>query len=176
MTTLYLTTASEVKQYVPYINNEVDSTIINATILMVQDTLVKSSLRTEFYNDIIANSGSTKNKYLIDNYIKQLISYGVWQQLAVSMSLQLNSSGLRIKESNHSIAAETADIAFYRKHIQGFIDNVRNEMAQYICDNQNDYPLYYNNSYGEPIIRNNFGIGRVGSDESYTYFDIIKNK
>jgi len=182
MNTKLLTTVAEVKSIVPSINNEIDNTIIQGAIILVQNTMVRDSLTQDLYEDVVANSGTTANKYLIDNYIKFLTAYGVWQFLAVDRTLQLNSSGLRIKLTDHSAAAESVDIAFYRTYIQNFIDNVRKEMSRYIFDHQSSYEKYYSDKWGDTPAKNNFRIGRVGGEganypkieSEYPYWRTIK--
>lgn len=164
MTTTYLMTATEVKTICPAINNEIDNTLINGAILLMQDTELKFSLTQDFYEDIIANSATTTNKYLIDNYCKYIIAYSVWQYLVTTLTYQTNSAGLRIKTTDHSQAAEPTDMTFVRNYIQNFIDNVRKEMSRYIFDHQTSYPLYYSDKYGDTPVKNNFRIGRVGND------------
>lgn len=166
--TIYLVTPTEVKTLVPSINNEIDNTLISNAILLIQNTLVRDTLTQDFYENIIAYSATTANKYLIDNFLKNLIAYGCWQYLAVSLSLQLNSAGLRIKVTDHSQAAESVDIAFYRTYIQNFIDVTRKEMDRYIFENQTLYPLYYSDKWGDTPKKSNFRIGRVGG-EGYEY-------
>lgn len=163
MNTKYLITATEVKTKVPFINNEIDTTLISNAILLVQNTLIKNSLTQDFYEDILTNSATTANSYLITNYIQDIIAYGVWQYLAVSLSLQLNAAGLRIKLSDHSQAAESVDIEFYRGYIQNFIDGARKEMDRYIEDHQADYPYYWSDKYGDKPRTYNFKIGCVGN-------------
>jgi len=162
MNNIQLATATEVKTLCPAINKQVDDTLVNGAILLTQDTLIKDSLTQDLYEDVLANSGTTANSYLINNYLKNLISYGCWQYLAVSMSLQLNDAGLRIKTSDHSVAAEAVDITFYRNYIQNFIDSTRRMMDRYIDDHKADYPLFYNDKWGDTPKISNFRIGRVG--------------
>ena len=167
MTQTYLMTAIEVKTFCPSINNEVDNAIISGAILLIQDTELKFSLTQDFYEDVISNSGTTANKYLIDNYCKYIIAYSVWQYLVTTLTYQTNSSGLRIKTSDHSQAAEATDMIYVRNYIQNFIDNVRKEMSRYIFDHQSDYPLYYSDKWGDTPAKNDFRIGRVGGGSIY---------
>lgn len=162
MTTTYLITATEVKALCPQINNEIDNALINNAILLMEDTLLKDALTLDMWEDILANSGTTANKYLIDTYLKNMLAYGVWQYLVVTMTYQLNSAGLRIKTTDHSQAAEASDMAFIRNYIQNFIDNTRRLMHEYIEDHPNSYPLYYTYEDGKRPHTNNFKIGRVG--------------
>lgn len=162
MNTIYLITAAEVKILAPAINLEIQDSLIEGAILLVQDTIVKYTLTQDMYYDLLNNSGSTNYQYIINTYLKNLISMSVWQYLAVSLSLQLNPSGLRIKQSDHSIAAESVDITFYRTYIQNFIDNIRLELSRYILLHSSDYPLYLNDSNGDLPVNKNFRMGRVG--------------
>lgn len=167
MFTNYLITATEVKNICPAINNEIDTTLINNAILLMQDTILKNSLTLDMWEDIMVNSGETNNKLLIDNYIKNLLSYSVWQYLAMILSYQLNSAGVRLKVSDHSTLAEAADIQYYRSYIQNFIDNTRRLMQEYIDDHPSDYPLYFIYENGKKPNVNNFKIGRVGGGDEY---------
>ena len=171
MNTIYLISSQEVKTLCPAINNEIDNGLINGAILLMQDTELKFSLTQDFYEDIIANSGTTANAYLINNYCKYIIAYSVWQYLTTTLSLQLSSSGLRIKVSDHSQAAESQDIEHVRLYIQNFIDNVRKEMSRYIYKHQSSYSKYYNDEWGDTPVKNNFRMGRVGGgpDEECSY-------
>ena len=171
MNTKLLVSVAEVKALCPMINNGIDNTLVSNAILLIEDTLLKDSLTLDMWEDILTNSGTTTNKYLIDNYIKNLVSYGVWQYLTVTMTYQLNSSGLRIKTSDHSAAAEAADISFVRSYIQNFIDNTRRLMQEYIEDHPNDYPKYYIYEDGKKPHTNNFRIGRVGGGLPTDYDD-----
>lgn len=162
MYTNKLVTAQEVKSIFPIVNNEIDNTLVDSAILLTQDTLLKSSLTLDMWEDIMTNSGTTANTYLINNFLKNLIAYGVAANLVVMLSYQLNSSGLRLKTSDHSTLAESADITNYRTYIQGFIDNIRRVMEEYIEDNSSSYPKYFIYEDGKKPTINNFKIGRVG--------------
>jgi hypothetical protein len=170
-----LITASEVKIICPSINTNIDDTLIENGIDLVTDTLIKDSIGQEWLEQLQIQmlSGTTgltiANKYMVDNFIKYILSYGVWQYLVVSLSLMLMPDGLRIKTSDHSAAAESVDLSFYRNYIQSFIDNKREGMYRYISYHSSSYPLYYTDKYGdEPIEhRYNFKISKVQKD----YYD-----
>lgn len=166
MSNVYLMTDTEVKSYVPEINNSVASSLIYNAMLFSQETTIKNSLGQQWYDQIIGEkSGGTysaANKVIVDNYIKQILSYSVWQYLIITLSLSLNEAGLRIKESDHSAAAESRDLAFMRDFIQNYIDNKRKEMFRYIEDHPTDYPYYYSNVYGDKP-KNNIYNWRIGA-------------
>lgn len=164
---VYLMTEPEVKALVPQINKTVDESLIESTLLFTQDTLIKDSIGQDWYEELLLQkSGGTytaANQIIIDNYIKNILAFGVWQNLIINLSLAVNESGLRIKISDHSEAASSRDIAFMRDYIQNFIDAKRKEMYRYIKNNKSSYPKYYNDVYGDKPINNiyNFKIGGI---------------
>lgn len=180
MTVTYIMTNVEVKTYAPEINQSIQKVLVDSAILFTQDSLIKDSIGQEWYDQILSQlSGgtgytTTENQYIIDNYLKHILAYGVWQYLAITLSLQLNDSGLRIKTSDHSQAAESKDIAFIRDFIQNYIDSRRKEMKRYIDNNKTLYPLYYSNIYGDRPSNNvyNFKIGGVPRKNKNGYNDI----
>lgn len=163
----YIVTAKEVKGYCPAISDDISDSLVNSGILMVEDTILKDSCGQAWTDEIITQKSggtyTTANAIIVNNYLKQLISYGVWQYLTTTLSLQLNSSGLRIKSSDHSVASESVDMAFYRDFIQNYMDSIRRTMKRYIDDHKTDYPLYYNNTYHDKPSENvyNFKIGNI---------------
>jgi len=160
-------TEPEVKALVPQMNKTVDESLIESTLLFTQDTLIKDSIGQDWYEELLLQkSGGTytaANQIIIDNYIKNILAFGVWQNLIINLSLAVNESGLRIKISDHSEAASSRDIAFMRDYIQNFIDAKRKEMYRYIKNNKSSYPKYYNDVYGDKPINNiyNFKIGGI---------------
>lgn len=160
MNTLQLITYAECRTICPEINPEIESTLIDNAIKLCQQSVIKPSIGQELFDEIILQKSggtySTQNKYLLDNYLKWILSYAVWQYLTITLSLPLNSAGLRVKSSDHSLAAEHTDIQYYREFIQNYIDNTRKSMYRYIKDNETLFPLYFNNKYNEKPKNNQY--------------------
>lgn len=179
MNTVMFITSSEVKTMVPEINNEVESGVIDNAIKLCQQSVLKPTCGQEWFDQLLTERAngvySIPNNYIMTNYLKWILAYSVWQYLVISLSLQMNSAGLRIKVSEHSEAAQTKDIQYYREFIQNWIDSQRKSMYRYINLNQNDYPLYFNNKYHEHPKNNqyNFKIGGVGGigGHSQTHYE-----
>lgn len=161
----YIITATEVKSIVPELNNDVSDILINNAIKMVENTVLIDSCGQEWADELITQKSggtyTTANKYVIDNYIKNMLAYSVWQYLVITLSYQMNSAGLRIKNSDHSVAGESKDIAFYRDFTQNFIDRTRSLMKRYIDLHKSDYPLFFNNIYNDKPHTYNFRIGKI---------------
>lgn len=170
---------NDVRIICPVINVNITDVQIENGIEMVTDTLLKDTIGQEYLEQlenelVIPPTGhTTPNQYLIDNFLKYIISYGVWKHLVITLSYMVMPDGLRIKTSDHSGLAEKQDITFYRDYIDNFIDNKREAMNRYIRYNSSSYPLYYRDKYGDNQIENrfNFKIGKVqGSEKDTNYY------
>lgn len=174
-----IVTPLEVKTICPEININISDTLISNGIELVTNTLIKDSIGQEWLEEIeyqiSGNTLTTQNKYIVDNFLKYICSFGVQLHLVITLSLQLNDSGLRIKVSDHSTAAESSDLSFYRSYIQDFIDNKRESMYRYIKYHPTDYPKYYSDFYNDKPIENrfNFKMSKVQKkyDNDSTCFD-----
>lgn len=176
MNTIQIITAAECRTMCPEINNEIEDGVIDSAIKLTQQSVIKPSIGQEFFDEIILQkSGGTysaANKIIVDDYLKWILSYSVWQYLVVTLSLPLNAAGLRIKISDHSNPAESKDLQYYRDFIQNWIDNTRKTMYRYINDNKASYPLYYNNKYHDKPKNNQYnwkigGVGGIGNKHTH---------
>ena len=159
--------ASTIRQYVPEININISDQLINSATIMVQDTLLKDTIGQYWFDKMYAaytgGTMTTADLYVKNTWLDAIISYGVWKHLIITLSLQLNEAGLRIKVSDHSQAGETKDLAFMRTYIENFIDSKRQEMYRYLRDNNTQYPYYNGYKYGDNPRRNvfDFAIHRI---------------
>lgn len=158
MNILPMLTATQIKAICYDINNTIADKLINQACILQQQTLLKDSLGQMWYDDLYGQftggTYSTANAYMMDNYLQYILAFGTWKHLMISLSLQLNDAGLRIKSSDHSVQAESKDMFFYREYIDSFINNKRKEMFRYITRHTTDYPLYYSTIYNDHPQRN----------------------
>jgi hypothetical protein len=170
---ILLLSASTIKQIVPEINNTIDNSLIENACWFVQETLIKDTLSQLFYEDLLNKWGTDSGHtgmtvaytYLKTNYLDYILSYGVWKHLVITMSLQLNDAGLRVKTSDHSVPAESRDLSFMRDFIDNFIDAKRKTMFRYLTDPplQTDYPYYFNGRFNDQPRKMiyDFNIGKI---------------
>lgn len=151
MNILPILSATTIKTICQDINNTISSVLIDQACILMQQTLLKDTMGQmwydDFYSQFIGGTYSTANYFILENYLQYILAFGVWKHLMISLSLQLNDAGLRIKSSDHSVQAESKDMFFYREYIDSFINNKRKEMFRYITYHQSDYPLYYSTKY-----------------------------
>lgn len=153
MKILPILSATTVKDLIPDINNTINNTLVDQACVLMQQTLLKDTMGQEWYDQLysqfIGGTYTTANSYILENYLQYVLAFGIWKHLMISMTLQLNDAGLRIKQSDHSGVAESKDLTFYREYIDNFINNKRKEMFRYIEYHSTDYPLYYSSKYGD---------------------------
>lgn len=167
MNNIKIITVAEVRSNCPSINREIEDGMIDESILLCQRSVMVPTCGQEWWDEIILQrSGGTysaANKVIVDNYLKYILSYAIWQNLVITLSYNLTSGGLRIKTSDHSVQADSTDMMYYRDYTQNWIDNIRKEMYRYIQQNCSLYPLYASNKYGDKPKNNqyNWKIGGV---------------
>jgi len=87
---------------------------------------------------------NTENEILYEDYIKMILAYSVYKRMIIDMTYQLENNGLRKKISDVSEVAEKDEMTYVRNQIQNDLEFYKTEMLKYINENQNDYPLYFN--------------------------------
>ena len=153
MTTIQpILTNTDIKALCPFINNDLDEQLMNATSINVQNTLLRDTLGNKYYDSIYTQflSGGTTgftsaDQIVFDNYLQYVLAWGVIRDLTIPMMYQMNSDGLRVVTSDQSEAATDNAATKVREYWQNLINERRVEMAKYLKDNMINYPLYWHN-------------------------------
>ena len=142
-----LLTEASIKILIPEISPAMDGDLISRLISIEQNKTIRPLLGYTFYNELLTQvSGSTltdANEYLLNNYIVMILALSVFNRLVITSSYQVENTGVRKKYSESSELASLQEQSYYRQQIQDDRDFWINEMVKFICDNQADYPLYY---------------------------------
>lgn len=160
-----------IKLLIPEISPSVDPTMLKRFIQLEQNKHIRPLLGYTYFNQLLtevkANTLTTANKYLLDNYVLMILSLFVFKRLIYSSSYQVENTGLRKKFSESSEIAEFKELDFYRTNLQDDIDFYINEMIKFIDMNATDYTSYFNNTdsrcnTADPERRRyNFQIGKI---------------
>lgn len=168
-------TASEVKALIPEINNNISDEYIEYNIELAQKKIMRPILGYGLYNQIVLEvsggtiSGNTADFIIYNDYLKIILALTTQQRLVSSMSYQLENNGLRIKISEVSNSTEMASQNYIKNNIQNDIDFFKSELVEYICNNRNDYPLYFNDTdarddhYNKRKLTNTWKLGSINS-------------
>lgn len=165
MNNIKLITPDDVRRMCPQINQEIEDGLINDSLSLVQESVIKPTLGYDFYQELLdqrlGGTYTTDNKMLMDNYISWILSFAVWQNLVISTSYTLSAAGLRLKVSDHSVLAESKDIQYYRDYTQNFIDSTRKSMFHYMEHNKDNYITYYKSCNKGKNLTYNWKMGGV---------------
>lgn len=169
-------TAQQVKDTLPEVNDNIPDELIVQHIKIAQQMKIRPILGYDYLYElqtqVSGNSVTTANQFILDNYLYMILALHVQLRLTINNTYQLENAGLRLKLSDVSNVAETADINLYRTWVQNDIDFLVNEMIKFIDENQSDYPTFITrtdpreNTLNETRRNYNwgFGIGKVEGD------------
>jgi len=159
--------ATTIQQLNLWINPDIDLSIIDQATVNVQRSTIRTTLGYQYwdsiYNQFLSGSGyTTEDAYILDNYIYDVIAFGVALELIPTLYAELNQDGLRIVTSSQSTFAPDKLISMYLQSYQNKIDERRTEMVKYMNDNRLKYPIYFR--YNGRTERNVtfFNIHRIG--------------
>ena len=172
---------STIKILIPEINSNIDDNLIKKNLVIEQDKklrpIIGYCLYDELYTQITTDTLSVANKKLMDDYIVMILSLSVYKRILISTTFQVENNGLRVKLSDSSETASRNDVSFVSQSIDDDINYYTQELIKYICDNQSDYPLYFNCNDGRGHIDRKraqtgtlgFNISRIGNYGNSTY-------
>jgi hypothetical protein len=168
--------STTIKQLNLWINPDIDSTMIDQATVNVQRSLIRETLGYPYfeniYNQFINNSGNTtgytaSDQYIMDNYINDVIAFGVANEILPTLFGQLNQDGLRLITSSQSVIAPDKLISMYQQIYQSKINERRIEMVKYMDKNRSSYPLYFGHFGGSKNSVATFPIHRAGRNRGF---------
>ena len=172
MTMQPILSACTIKNLNLWLDTDIGDDLIEQACVNVQRTLIKDTLGYPYwdsiYNQFIANSGSSQmylaaDQYIMDNFINDIISYGVAFELVSELYIQLKSAGPRTITSTQSLIAPEKMISFDQQRYQNKINERRVAMVKYMEANRNSYTLYFKPTpYNDKVVTS-FPINRCGT-------------
>jgi len=174
MARILLITEDEVKTYTE-ISGNVDIDKFCPWIPIAQDKHIKNAIGEECYNDLLtakdADTLSALQITLLDGNNKQFL--GIKQALAwwvlwyayPNLHSNVSNTGIHTKNGEGFTAIDSSllEQRMNRAKDQGqyYVD----QLIKYICDNQSDYPCYYNSdSNAEEPLRHGYGSSGIVID------------
>ena len=171
-------TSCEITKRNLWLDTDIADDLIEEACVQVQRTFVQATLGWNYWNSIYETfvaSGSTgytaADSYILDNFIYDVIAYGVAYELVPSLYVQLKSDGPRIVTSSQSMIAPDKMISFDQQRWQNKIDERRTGMYLYMNNHRSSYPIYFSEHAAEKNLVN-FPVhraGRRGGGWSYSW-------
>lgn len=131
------------------INDNVDAKILQPIILLVQDKYLHPILGTALFNDIkdeiIAESVSTANQTLLDDYVLPLMLWYTLHESTPAFKYRYMNKGVMVKNSDNSSAADLSEIKFLMDRWETNAKMYAERTTKFLKSNTTTYPLYLDN-------------------------------
>jgi hypothetical protein len=173
-------TEEEFKSMVPSSRNVTDTQSIYYSIALSQRQTIKGMLGDDLYEDINSkytlyiDSGTSMSDcytYLVENFIKPILSFSTYKRLITTLSFKLKEGGLRYNVDQTSELAMSEDRNIIIRDINNDIDLFIIDMKKYIYDNRSCFPLYNKGFDGVVDNQVSFGIGKITNPTKNIYSD-----
>jgi hypothetical protein len=172
------------KSMVPSSRNITDTQTIYYCIALSQKQSIKNLLGDDLYADMVTkytlyvDSGTsmeTHYSYLMENYLKPILSFSTYKRLINNLSFKLKEGGLRYSVEQTSELALPQDRGTIIQEITADIDTFIKDMKKYIYDNRVYFPLYDQGFEGVVNPETNFSIGKVDNPAKNRYSEGEQN-
>lgn len=127
----------------------------------VQDEKMTRILGKDLYKDIreqiLTGTTSVSYKFILDNYIKHILIWGVLAEIQVPLNIKFRNSGM--VETNNEDGTNTLldNIKYTKNHYERICNFYESQLIKYLCDNATDYPLLTSSNDGcNGYIKNNY--------------------
>jgi hypothetical protein len=137
------------------INGNVDSEILEPFILLAQNVHIETIVGTKLYNDliseIIADSLSTANQTLLDDYLQPaLLQWSLYESLPF-INYKLTNKAISTKNSDNSDAVELDELHYLRTTVKDVAEYMSERATKFLKTNETTYPLYLLNTECDEI-------------------------
>lgn len=119
---------------------------IQPVLKKVQDKRLSILLGLDMYDEIrsqvFSNTLTDDNKYLLDNYIKYILIWGLASEIQITLFAKFRNMGMVTTGDDKANNLSLSDIKYTKNQYDMDANFYENSMALYICDNISKYPLY----------------------------------
>lgn len=163
---------------VPSARKVSDTQSMYYSIAMCQKKTIRDILGQDLYDDILAKytlyvdsgtSMSTEYTYLMNNYLKPILSIDTYRRLIDVLSNKLGDAGLRTVQETTTFPSEGNDKYIIKKELMDDINTFIKDMKKYIYDNQSSFTLYDQGFDGVNQKRVSLMIGKVQNPKKSIY-------
>lgn len=138
------------------LQDNVDPKLIKPTIKQAQDIYIEPILGTGLYRElqtqIAANTISTLNKTLLDNYVTDCLCWYVASEMVMSLGYKLTNKNVLRKNSENSETPSLSELFDLMEYYKNKAETYAQRMTNYLIEKISVYPLYNNAGNGVDII------------------------
>lgn len=145
MAKIYTISPDYLKDYVGYLNDNIDNDLLKLSILEAQDIELQSLLGTNLYNSILNKidnntlSGDTTYSNLFDNYIVKVVVYNATKRSISKLLYKFNNKNIGVKDSDNTQPIDFQTLNFLKSSISNDAEFYNQRLIDHL---QEDYSLY----------------------------------
>jgi Na+/H+ antiporter NhaB len=128
------------------INENVDSKLLQPTLIMVQDIYLKQVIGKDLYAELItqvnAESVTALNTILLTDYIQPYLINKVVSELVIDVNYKIKNKALMVGSSDNAQPLDSLGMSIIQTKYRNIAENYRVNLVDYLLDNYTDYPLY----------------------------------
>lgn len=132
------------------INSNVDDSLLHNAIWEAQNIEIQQLLGSQLYNKIIElvdedeinNSEYADYKYLLDEYIQNVIVYAATQRAAVYIRIKVMNKSVTAQNSENSNPVDLSELQFLMDHVKNDMEFFSKRLQDYLIANSELFPEY----------------------------------
>lgn len=141
------------------LNENVDWTLVQPIMIMVQDRYIQSILGTNLFDEIAdeiqAVNVSVNNETLLNLYVRKCIIWYVLSELAPILKYRFQNKGVMVRNSENSQPANLEEIQDVAARFKNNAEWYGERITDYLKENSDTYINYYNGTItGDDILPN----------------------
>lgn len=149
MSTIKLLVSETFVKQSTVLTENVDPIYIRGNIQTAQDLYIETTLGTDLFNDIVdkvtAGTIASNDATLYNNYIKPCLKYYVLSLMAPELQYKLTNKAISTKNSDNAFAVDGETVKQIAQRYKDLGDEYRQRMINYLCENDDLFPLYDDN-------------------------------
>ena len=124
---------------------------------MCQDIYVQPKLGTTLFDElksqIIANTLTTANQTLLDDYIQPCLRYWIESEAPTAISYKFLNKGLMQQSSENASTSSLDEINFISQKYRDKAEWYTERMIRFLCENSSDYVAYASPGSGLDVMQ-----------------------
>lgn len=145
MEQVYFISADRLKEDT-VINENTDNKLISPTILMVQDIYIQGIIGTSLYNElknqVKADTVTTLNQTLLNNYLQPAIKHYCMAELCLPLTYKFMNKSIVTKNNENSVTATPEQLSQIKNYYLNHAEWYAKRIVKYLQQNQSKYPLW----------------------------------
>jgi hypothetical protein len=128
------------------INENVDSKLLLPTLIMVQDVYLKGVIGKELYQELCteidAESVSTDNVTLIEDYIQPYLINKLVSECVIDTNYKIRNKALMVSSSDNAQPLDATGMTIIQQKYRNIAESYKNNLIEFLQDNRLTYPLF----------------------------------